>query len=133
MLLNLNNPVNALSGLPLRAQLLNTHYRRQFAALVEEALGVLLAANIRPARLTPLPWPLLVRVLRLPTPLFRLAASRMLRIDPMARSSMADDLALGRPTEIQALCGEIVRLAQSQGRTALLNADMVKRIEAISE
>lgn len=132
LLLNLNNPVNALSGLPLRAQLLDARHRRQFAALVSEALSVLAAAGIRPTRLTPLPWPLLVRVLRCPTPVFRVIAARMLRIDPLARSSMADDLALGRATEIQALCGEIVRLAWLQGRDAPLNADMVARIEALA-
>ncbi len=132
LLLNLNNPVNALSGLPLRAQLLDAYHRRRFAALVSEALDVLATAGIHPTRLTPLPWPLLVRVLRCPTPLFRVIAARMLRIDPLARSSMADDLALGRPTEIQALCGEIVRLAWLQGRDAPLNAEMVARIEALA-
>jgi 2-dehydropantoate 2-reductase len=132
LLLNLNNPVNALSGQPLRAQLLDAGHRRQFAALVNEALGLLRLAGIRPARLTPLPWPLLVAVLRCPTPLFRVVAARMLRIDPLARSSMADDLALGRPTEVRALCGEVVRLAESLGRTAPLNAAMVARIEALA-
>jgi 2-dehydropantoate 2-reductase len=131
LLLNLNNPVNALSGLPLRAQLLDAGYRRQFADLVNEALGLLRQAAIRPASLTPLPWPLFVRVLRWPTPVFRAIAARMLRIDPLARSSMADDLALGRPTEVRALCGEVVRLAESLGRTAPLNASMVARIEAL--
>lgn len=54
----------------------------------------------------------------------------MLRIDPKARSSMADDLALGRATEIDALCGEVVRLAQSIGSCAPLNEAMVARIRA---
>ena len=67
-----------------------------------------------------LPW-----VLRLPDALFTRLAARMLRIDDQARSSMADDLALGRPTEIDALCGEVVRLAQAQGRDAPLNRAMV--------
>lgn len=130
LLLNLNNPVNALSGLPLLAELLHAGHRRQFAALVQEALEILSAAGIQPAKLTPLAWPLFVRVLRLPTPLFRLFASKMLRIDPKARSSMADDLALGRATEIDALCGEVVRLAQSIGSCAPLNEAMVARIRA---
>ena len=131
LLLNLNNPVNALSGLPLLAELLHAGHRRQFAALVHEALGVLHAAGITPAKLTPLAWPAFVRVLRLPTPLFRLLAAKMLRIDPRARSSMADDLALGRATEIDALCGEVVRLAQSIGSRAPLNEAMVARIRAL--
>ena len=89
------------------------------------------AAGIHPARLTPLPWPWLVRVLRLPTPLFRVVAARMLRVDKLARSSMADDLALGRPTEIDALRGEVVRLAQSAGSRAPLNEAIAARVRAL--
>jgi len=125
LLLNLNNPVNALSGLALRAQLLDRGYRRVLAALIEEALTVLDGAGLQAARLTPLPPHWLPTLLRLPTPLFRLLAARMLRIDDKARSSMADDLARGRTTEIDALCGEVVRLAAAHGLPAPLNAAMV--------
>lgn len=128
LLLNLNNPVNALSGLPLRTQLQDRALRRELAALMEEALDVMAHAGVRPARMTPLPWRLLVRVLRLPTPMFRVLARRMLRMDHLARSSMADDLAHGRPTEIDELCGEIVRLAHTSGRSAPLNSAMAARI-----
>lgn len=125
LLLNLNNPVNALSGLPLRAQLLDRDYRKVLAALQDEALGILRVARIKPARLTPLPPRLLPHVLRLPTWLFRRVAGRMLKIDDQARSSMADDLALGRPTEVDALCGAVVRLAREHKLKAPLNARML--------
>jgi 2-dehydropantoate 2-reductase len=124
LLLNLNNPVNALSGLPLRAQLLDRGYRRVLADLQAEALAVLRAAGIRPAKVGPVPPALQPHVLRLPTPLFKALAARTLRIDAQARSSMADDLALGRPTEIDALSGEVVRLAEAHGQTAPLNRRM---------
>ncbi|TXI17277.1 MAG: 2-dehydropantoate 2-reductase [Roseateles sp.] len=124
LLINLNNPVNALSGRPLREQLLQRGYRRVLAALQQEALDLLDAAQRPVAQLTPLPPRKLLTLLRLPTPLFRLAASRLLRVDAKARSSMADDLAQGRLTEIDALCGEVVRLAQGLGRQAPLNARM---------
>ncbi|MBB4842027.1 2-dehydropantoate 2-reductase [Paucibacter oligotrophus] len=133
LLLNLNNPVNALSGLPLRAELLQRGYRRCFAALQEEALELLAAAGIKPAPMTPLPPRYLPQVLRLPSPLFRLLAARMLKIDAHARSSMADDLHLGRPTEIDALCGELVRLADKLGRAAPLNRRMVALVQAWPE
>ena len=129
LLLNLNNPVNALSGLPLRAQLLDRGLRRCTAALIEETLGLLDAAGIRPARMAPLPPKWMPRVLRLPTPLFRLVAARMLRIDDKARSSMADDLALGRVPETDALQGEVVRLAASIGRSAPLNARAAELVQ----
>ena len=130
LLLNLNNPVNALSGLPLRAQLMDRGYRQCLAALQVEALSVLQAAGIAPAQVGALPPHRIPPLLRLPTPLFRLIAARMLRIDPKARSSMADDLAQRRTTEIDALCGEVVRLAASRGRTAPINARMVELMQA---
>ncbi|MEO6278277.1 2-dehydropantoate 2-reductase [Roseateles sp.] len=130
LLINLNNPVNALSGRPLRDELLERGYRRVFAALQQEALDLLDAAHRPVAQLTPLPPRRLLMLLRLPTPLFRLAAARMLRIDAQARSSMADDLTHGRTTEIDALCGEVVRLAKSLHRSAPLNARMQALVEA---
>lgn len=130
LLLNLNNPVNALSGQPLRAQLMERGYRQCLAALQTEALGLLQRAGIAPAQVGALPARRIPALLRLPTPLFQLIAARMLRIDPKARSSMADDLAQGRVTEIDALCGEVVRLAEAQGLRAPINARMVTLVKA---
>jgi 2-dehydropantoate 2-reductase len=130
LLLNLNNPVNALSGLPLRAQLMDRGYRQCLAALQSEALAVLRGAAIQPAQVGALPPHRIPPLLRLPTPLFRLIAARMLRIDRSARSSMADDLSNGRATEIDALCGEVVRLAESRGLAAPINARMVALVKA---
>ncbi|WP_442282826.1 2-dehydropantoate 2-reductase [Variovorax sp. M-6] len=130
LLFNLNNPVNALSGLPLRDELLQRGYRRCFAALIDEALAVLERAGIAPAQLGAVPAARIPSILRLPTPLFRLVAARMLRIDAKARSSMADDLARGRRTEIDVLSGEVVRLAQDHGMQAPLNARMAELVQA---
>lgn len=129
LLLNLNNPVNALSGLPLRDELLQRGYRCCFAALIDEALGVLGSAGIAPAQVAAVPARRLSTVLRLPDWLFRIVAARMLRIDAKARSSMADDLALGRRTEIDALSGEVVRLAHHQDMEAPRNARMSALLE----
>jgi 2-dehydropantoate 2-reductase len=133
LLLNLNNAVNALSGLPLRSQLLDRDLRCCTAALIGEALAVLRHAGIRPARMSPLPPAWLPWVLRLPTPLFRLVAARMLRIDDQARSSMADDLALGRTTEVDVINGEVLRLASSVHRPAPRNARVAELVRAWPE
>ncbi|MEK8032626.1 2-dehydropantoate 2-reductase [Ideonella sp. DXS29W] len=129
LLLNLNNPVNALSGLPLRAELMQRGYRQVLAGLQREALTALTAAGIAPAQLAAVAPRRLPRLLSLPDWIFRRLASRMLRIDPEARSSMADDLAQGRPTEVDALCGEVVRLSRQHGQAAPLN----ERIQALVE
>ena len=132
LLLNLNNAVNALSGLPLREQLLDADCRMCTAGLISETLYLLKQAGIRPARLGPARPGMLPRVLRLPTPLFRLVARRMLRIDDKARSSMADDLARNRPTEIDAIQGEVLRLATRLNQLAPCNARISQLVRAWS-
>ena len=124
LLLNLNNPVNALSNLPLRDELLDRDCRRVFAALQTEALGVMARAGITPAQVTAVSPTLLPHVLRLPNWLFTRLARRMLQIDATARSSMWDDLEAARVTEIDALSGAVVRLAAQHGMAAPLNSRM---------
>lgn len=128
LLLNLNNAVNALSGCSLRDQLSNRGYRRVLAAAMNEGWAAIRAAGIQPApvgRMRPAlaPW-----ILPLPDLLFRVLAAPMIRIDPAARSSMADDLRRGRPTEVDDINGEVVRLAGSVGLTAPINAHLVSLI-----
>ena len=130
LLLNLNNPVNALSDLPLREELMDRNYRVVLAALQTEALRAMDAAGIVPAKVASAPPRLLPKILRLPNGLFKLVAARMLRIDPSARSSMWDDLQKGRTTEINDLCGAVVRLAQQHGTTAPVNAKLLEMVQA---
>lgn len=133
LLINLNNPVNALSGLSLREELADRDYRRCWALAQSEALAVMRRARIRPARLTVLPPALLIRMLTLPDPLFARIAARTLAVDPMARTSMADDLALGRKTEIAWLCGEIVELGRMLGAATPVNARLMALITAAEQ
>jgi len=130
LLLNLNNPINALSGLPLREQLLQRDYRRVLAALQLEALAALKAAGIVPAKVASAPPRALPYVLGLPNWLFTRVAARLLRIDASARSSMWDDLQQGRGTEIDDLCGAVVRLAVRHGVAAPCNAAIAQRVMA---
>ena len=130
LLLNLNNPVNALSDLPLRAQLMDRDYRRVLADLQHEALRVMQQAGIKPAKVAAAPPRALPHLLRLPNWLFRLAAARMLRIDDAARSSMWDDVQQGRTTEVDDLCGAVVRLAAQHGMQAPRNLAMCKLVAA---
>lgn len=128
LLINLNNPLNALSGLPLREQLAHRTWRQCLALLQQEGLRVLHAAGIHPAQLTSLPTRWLPIVLSLPDALFHRIASRMLAIDPLARSSMWDDLQAGRRTEVDYINGELVALAKSKGLRASANAHVVALI-----
>ena len=131
LLLNLNNAINALSGLPLREQLSRRAWRAILAEQIVEALLVTKAAGIVPVT-SPLPPPLLPFVLRLPDGLFRILAARMLKIDPQARSSMWEDLHLRRRTEIDHLQGAIIALAAKHAQAVPLTrriANLVKSAE----
>ena len=133
LLINLNNAVNALSGLPLVEQLAIRDFRRVVAASQREALATLRAAGIRPAKIGPVPPRLLPRVIASPDWLFRNFFARGWKIDAKARSSMADDLAEGRRTEIEWLNGEIVRLAERTGREAPVNRRIVELVHRAEE
>ncbi len=115
LVINLNNALNALSGLTLVDQLMDRQWRRLMADQMAEALNVLKAASKPVASTTPLPASLTPFILRLPTPIFMRVASKMLTIDPTARTSMAYDLMQGRKTEIDSLQGEVMRLAEQTG------------------
>jgi 2-dehydropantoate 2-reductase len=130
LLLNLNNPVNALSGLPLKAELSQRAYRRCLALLIDEARAVLRVAGIRPAKVARVGPGLLPTLLRLPDALFTRVAATMLRIDPQARSSMWEDLQAGRRTEVDYLNGAVVKLAQSLGLKAPANERLVALMRA---
>jgi 2-dehydropantoate 2-reductase len=133
LVLNLNNPINALSNLPLKAQLSERAYRQCTALVQREALDLLTKAGIAPARLTPLPPGWIPSVLRLPDFLFTRLAARMLAIDPLARSSMWEDLEAGRRTEVDYLNGEIVRLAARLGTTVPVNARLIALVRDAEE
>ncbi|MBS0528092.1 MAG: 2-dehydropantoate 2-reductase [Proteobacteria bacterium] len=128
LLVNLNNALNALSGLPLRQQLAQRPWRMLFADQMAEALAVLRAEGLRPVATTPLPMWLTPHLLRLPDVLFQALLGRMMQIDPQARSSMWEDLQRGRRTEIGYLQGVIVDLADRHGMKASLSHRIVKLI-----
>jgi 2-dehydropantoate 2-reductase len=128
LLLNLNNAIGALSDRPTKEIVLTAGYRRALAATISESLHVLRAAGIKPARLGTLPPWVIAVLLRLPTPLVRVATRTQLKIDPEARSSMWQDLTNGRPTEVDWLNGEVVQLADACGAQAPLNRRIVELV-----
>ncbi|MCW3796232.1 2-dehydropantoate 2-reductase [Sphingomonas sp. BN140010] len=133
LLINLNNALNALSGLTLHEQLQQRPWRKLLAAQQREALSVLAIAGTKPWSMGPLPVRLLPWVLRLPTPLFRMMARSAVRIDRRARSSMWEDLERRRPTEIDELQGAVVDLAARFGRDVPVNRrvrEAIKQAEA---
>ncbi|MEV3935931.1 2-dehydropantoate 2-reductase [Glycomyces sp. NPDC049804] len=130
LLLNLNNAVNALSGLPLKTELSQRDYRRCLVLAQREALAAYRAAGVRPAKSAGLDPRLLPVLLGLPDALFTRAAAKMLAMDPRARSSTWEDLEAGRPTEVDYLNGEIAALAAEHGTAAPVNRRLTDLVHA---
>ena len=133
LLINLNNAVNALSGRTLIEQLSEREYRQVVAASMREGLNLLDKAGIRPAKIGPVPPRLLPAVIGSHDWLFNNLFLKLQKIDARARSSMADDLAAGRKTEVDYINGELVRLAEALGADAPVNrtiVDLVHQAEA---
>jgi 2-dehydropantoate 2-reductase len=128
LILNLNNALNALAGIPLAAELADRRWRILLAAQIDEALAVLRARGIRPGVVEGVPPWMIPLILRLPDRLFRVLVRRLLAIDPQARSSMWEDLLRGRNTEVDYLQGAIVSLAKEIGMAAPLTERIVQLI-----
>lgn len=128
LLINLNNSVNALSGVPLKEELSQRGYRLCLAGAMREGLKLMKAAGIQPAKATNLPPTWLPTLMSVPDWIFVRLASKMLAIDPKARSSMWEDLEAGRRTEIDWINGELVKLAQSLSQDAPINTRLIELI-----
>lgn len=118
VLLNMNNAVQALSGLPLRTELLDHDLRCCVAMCQSEASRVFMAVGVVPRVPLAVPAAVLPTIMRLPTPVFRRLARAVVRVDADGTSSMNDDLVRGRATEIDVLQGEVVTMARRVGLEA---------------
>lgn len=129
LLLNLINPLNALSGKSLKQNLEDHDFRLQWAACMREGLAVLKAAGIKPAKVTPLPTYFLPFMVSLPNWIYLTLAKNMTDMDPDAKSSMAQDIEKGNKSEIDYLSGEIIKLGKATGVKTLMNEKIYTAIK----
>ncbi|MEM9777622.1 MAG: 2-dehydropantoate 2-reductase [Chloroflexota bacterium] len=130
LLLNLNNPIQALSGITLKDELSKREFRMVLAGAIDEALAVYKAVGIEPVAVTKIPVTWLPTALRLPDWIFSRVAKSTLDVDPAAKSSMWEDLQKGRKTEIEQINGVIVRLAVQHSLSVPINKRLVDAIHA---
>lgn len=112
LLLNLNNVVCAVTGVPIAASIRSRTMRWCFSRLMREGLDVFGAAGRTPKPIVGLPPWFIARVLNLPNAIILRVAKSMVDIDPEAKSSTLQDLEAGKPTEVDDLSGEVVALAR---------------------
>ncbi|KAJ3380848.1 hypothetical protein HDU92_005747 [Lobulomyces angularis] len=115
LLINLNNAVCALSGLPILKELQSTQYRRIWANCIWEGLKCYAAAGIYPISFTFIPLWIFPWILWFPFPMFvfQKIGETVFKVNNTTTSSLYEDLKNKKPTcEIEYLQGEIVRLGE---------------------
>ena len=130
LLLNLNNALNALSDLPLAKELADRRWRLLLAAQIEEALAVLKAADVRPARIEGVP----PRAIPFDPASARLCCSGWWRAAcwPSIRKRARPcgrTCGCAAPTEIDHLQGAILALADKAGVAAPLTERVLRLIK----
>lgn len=131
LLINLNNAINALSGIPTLQTTKDASFRKVSVLATNEAISVLDKAGI------PIQSPsktgyirLLPVIFNLPEFLFKIVFPRIVTLNPKAKSSMLQDLERGRLTEVDLLNGEVVRVAKEHGfEVPKVNATLVELIK----
>ena len=129
LLVNLNNALNTLSGGTLREAFQQRDYRLAFARVIAEGLSVAEAKNIEIGKFNGRSPSLLIRMLKLPNFLYKFLMDKIVKIDAKARSSMLDDLELGRASEIDYLQGEIVREGKALNLQTPANLNVLRAVQ----
>ncbi len=133
LLLNLNNAICTLAGVSIAESLRTRTLRRCFAASLREGLAILHGAGlpVAAAGVSKLPPRLIAKLLPLPDAIVLRVAKSLISIDPGARSSTLQDLERGRPTEIDALDGELVALADQHGLPCPVHRWIVEQVHRL--
>ncbi len=133
LLINLNNAVCGVTHTTFKDLLTQPMMTRCFVKVLDEAIATLGLAGIRYTLPVPVPYGVYRWVLLHGGPLAWWIAKFKNGLTDQAYPSMAADLVAGRPTEIEQLNGEIVRLAQAHGRPAPANGKLIELVHAIEQ
>lgn len=129
LLINLNNPIGALTNSTFKDIFVQPDVRQLYLSLLDEAVQVLREQNIHFRMPSPVPYGLQRWMMQhLPKMAWRIAKRRNGLTDE-AYPSMHADLLAGNRTEIDIINGEIVRLAEKANRSAPLNKAIVAYVK----
>lgn len=133
LLINLNNGLNTLTGTTLRKGLEQKAYRQALRLCLLEGKHIVERSGVTLGSFNGKSPNALIKTLDLPNWLYKIVMQHIVKIDEKARSSMLDDLELGRPSEINSLQGEIVSLAKQYQLKAPYNMKILKAVKQAFE
>jgi 2-dehydropantoate 2-reductase len=131
LLINLANPICALTHTTFRDLLTQPDLRAVYVAVLDEATRLLTRAGIDYQLPMPIPYTLYRHLLAGSTRLPWWFARARNGLQDGAYPSMVADIESGRPTEIGELNGEIVRLGETHQLATPVNRDIVALIREI--
>lgn len=129
LLLDLNQALNAISGLPLQQQLADRDYRAVLALAMQEWLAVCNRVGVKPRPYSCFNNSLLPWLLRLPTLIFSRLGQHLLTVDASAHSPMWHDIQASKRTEIMFLNDVVVRMGQQCQVPTPVNNLLVEQIK----
>ncbi len=131
LLINLNNAICAITHTTFKDMLLKKDMTAAFVRVLDESVAVLERAGIPYTLVLPISYPAYRRLLLYGGPLPWWFARIRNGLTAASYPSMVSDIERGRPTEIEQLNGEIVRLGQKIGMPTPVNAKVIELIRAI--
>lgn len=129
LLINLNNAVCALTHTTFKDMLCDADMRALFVEILDEAVAVLDSAGIKYRLPVPLPYSGYRMLMLHAGPMPWWFAKYSNGLSDQSYPSMVADVERGRPTEINQLNGEIVRLGEQQGVDTPINRRLVNMIQ----
>lgn len=133
LIINLNNGSSALTGRTLFQGLRDPATRAVSSALMREGMEILSAAGVSMEPIPKVDPPKVLWLLKMPGWLACLIMKLLIKPYEDVQSSTWQSRVRGKPTEIDYLNGEIVRLAESIGRDAPLNRKIVQLVREFEE
>lgn len=131
LLINLNNAICALTHTTFKDMLTKKDMIQSFVMVLDESVAVLERAGIPYTLVLPISYPAYRRLLLYGGPLPWWFAKFRNGLTAQSYPSMVSDIERARPTEIDQLNGEILRLGREIGMPTPVNAKVVELLRAI--
>jgi 2-dehydropantoate 2-reductase len=131
LLINLNNAVCAITHMTFKDLLLRKDMKAAFVQVLDESVAALERAGIAYTLPLPISYTAYRRLLLYGGPLPWWFAKVRNGLTAASYPSMVSDIERGRPTEIDQLNGEIVRLGQKIGMPTPVNTKIIELVRAI--